>query len=358
MPNIAFFIYDISLVGGTERVASVIINELAKRNHNVHVLSLNGDPDRVFFPLEPGVSITSLYMDDLKGIQKVINSQRGIRQWVKSKHIDTFVTIESNMAVHSVPALAFTGIRHVVWEHFNFKVNLGLASRSLARQLSLCFADRIVTLTARDMQFWKQGAWYRNAQLAHIPNPMFLEERQVNENPTRTVISVGRLTFQKGFDLLLDAWSLLPPQLRKEWKLLIIGDGEARLLLEKRIMELGIGDSVELVGATKSVFTYFETASVYCLSSRFEGLPMVLLEALAFHLPIVAFDCDTGPGELVENGRNGMLVEAGKVGKMADSLATIMEDDGLRGRMRNYKSQKFPLLELGTIIEQWDQILN
>ncbi|WP_342089266.1 glycosyltransferase family 4 protein [Dyadobacter sp. OTU695] len=358
MPNIVFFIYDISSVGGTERVASVIINELAKRNYNVCLLSLNGDPDKVFFPLEPGVNIASLHMDKRKGIKKVISSQRRIRQWVKNYPVDTFVTIESNMAMHSVPALAFTGIRHVVWEHFNFRVNLGRASRSLARQLSLCFADSIVTLTARDMQFWKQGAWYQNAQLVHIPNPMFLEEQQVNENPARTVISVGRLTFQKGFDLLVDAWGLLPPQLRREWKLLIIGDGEAKPLLEKKIEELGIGDSVELVGATNAVFSYFENASVYCLSSRFEGLPMVLLEALAFRLPIVAFDCDTGPGELVEDNRNGMLVEAGEVSKMADSLATVMQDDKLRERMRNYKSQKVPLLELSNIVAQWNHVLN
>lgn len=114
---------------------------------------------------------------------------------------------------------------------------------------------------------------------------------------------------------MVDAWGLLPPQLRREWKLLIIGDGEAKPLLEKKIEELGIGDSVELVGATNAVFSYFESVSVYCLSSRFEGLPMVLLEASAFRLPIVAFDCDTGPGELVEDNRNGMLVEAGEVNK-------------------------------------------
>lgn len=153
MPNIAFFIYNITLVGGTERVASVIVNELAKRNYNIHLLSLNGNPSDVFFPLEPNVNVTSLHMDKVNGVQKVLRSRRRIRKLVKNYSIDTFITVESNMAIHSVPSLAFTGVRHVVWEHFNFKVSLGLASRSLARQLSLCFADRIVTLTARDTHF-------------------------------------------------------------------------------------------------------------------------------------------------------------------------------------------------------------
>lgn len=357
MPNIVFFIYNISAVGGTERVASIIINELAKRNYNVHVLGLYGDPGKVFFPFETNVQVTSLHIDDMKGVSKILYSQHRIRQFINRNQIDTFVTVESIMATYSVPSLAFTGIRHVVWEHFNFKVNLGIAARSFARQLALCFADRIVTLTARDVQFWKQGAWYRNAELVHIPNPMFLEEQKLNENPSRTVISVGRLTFQKGFDLLVDAWAGVPAGLRKEWKLLIIGDGEDKPLLEKKIAELGLEDSVELIGATKAVFAYFEKASVYCLSSRFEGLPMVLLEALAFHLPIVAFDCDTGPEELIEHGENGILVEAGNVNKLSESLTALMQDDSLRDRMRKYKSQKLRTLELGGIVEQWSRVL-
>lgn len=357
MPNIVFFIYNISAVGGTERVASIIINELAKRNYNVHVLGLYGDPGKVFFPFETNVQVTSLHIDDMKGVSKILYSQHRIRQFINRNQIDTFVTVESIMATYSVPSLAFTGIRHVVWEHFNFKVNLGIAARSFARQLALCFADRIVTLTARDVQFWKKGAWYRNAELVHIPNPMFLEEQKLNENPSKTVISVGRLTFQKGFDLLVDAWAGVPAGLRKEWKLLIIGDGEDKPLLEKKIAELGLEDSVELIGATKAVFAYFEKASVYCLSSRFEGLPMVLLEALAFHLPIVAFDCDTGPEELIEHGENGILVEAGNVNKLSESLTALMQDDSLRDRMRKYKSQKLRTLELGGIVEQWSRVL-
>ncbi|SDE29860.1 Glycosyltransferase involved in cell wall bisynthesis [Dyadobacter soli] len=358
MSSIVFFINNISSVGGTERIFLGIINELAKRNHSIHLLGLKGDPGNIFFPLEPNVAVTGLRIDDKKGFAKALYAQRKIRQLVKSNHIDTFVTIESNLAVHSVPSLAFTGVRHVVWEAFNFKVNLGRTSRSLARQLSLCFADTIVTQTARDIKFWEQGAWYRNAKLAHISNPMFLEEQKVSENPSKTVISVGRLNYQKGFDLLIDTWNQLPEPLRKEWKLLIIGDGKDRPALEKKISDLGIGESIELVGATKAVFKYFEKASIYCLSSRFEGLPMVLLEALAFHLPIVAFDCDTGPEELIEDGQNGILVEAENVSKLAKSLATLMEDDSLRARMRSYKSQRLPLLEQDLIITQWDQILS
>ncbi|WP_353721893.1 glycosyltransferase family 4 protein [Dyadobacter sp. 676] len=357
MPNIVFFIYNIAAVGGTERVASVIINELARKGYNVHVLGLYGDPEKVFFPYEPTVRVTSLHIDNLKGVRKILYSQHRIRQFVNSNHIDTFVTVESIMATYSVPSLALTGIRHVVWEHFNFKVSLGIAARSLARQLALCFADHIVTLTARDRQFWNEGAWRRRAELVHIPNPMFLEERTPSENPSKTVISVGRLTFQKGFDLLIDTWARVPAILRQEWKLLIIGDGEDKPLIEKKVAELGIGQSVELVGATKEVFKYFENASIYCLSSRFEGLPMVLLEALAFHLPIVAFDCDTGPGELVENGKNGILVEAGNVPALARSLASLMQDDELRERMRHYQSQRLGTLELEGIMDQWYNIL-
>lgn len=357
MPNIVFFVYNISAVGGTERVASIIINELARRNYKIHVLGLYGDPEKIFFPFEPAVKVTSLHIEKLKGIAKVLYSVRKIRQFVDSNHIDTFVTVESIMATYSVPALAMTGIRHVVWEHFNFKVNLGIPARSFARQLALMFAKTVVTLTARDVRFWQEGAWYRNAELVHIPNPMFLEMREVPAKSSKTVISVGRMTAQKGFDLLIEAWHEISGDARADWKLLIIGDGEDRPLLQKKIEEYGLERSVTLIGATKEVFAYFEDASIYCLSSRFEGLPMVLLEALAFRLPIVAFDCDTGPEELVEQNRNGLLVEAGNVPKLAEALAKLMQDDALRARMRSHQSQSIQSLDLPSIIQQWQKIV-
>ncbi|GGM77334.1 putative glycosyltransferase [Dyadobacter beijingensis] len=354
--NVVFFIYNISAVGGTERVASVIINELAKRNYHIHVLGLYGDPEKIFFPFEPSVKVTSLHIEHLKGVKKVLYSTRKIREFVRNNHIDTFVTVESIMATYSVPALAMTGIKHVVWEHFNFKVNLGIAARSFARQLALLFADKIITLTARDIQFWKQGAWYRKAQLVHIPNPMFLEIRDVPANPSRTVISVGRVTAQKGFDLLIDAWHEISEDDRTGWKLLVIGDGEETPMLREKIAAYRLESSVSLIGATKQVFAYFEDASIYCLSSRFEGLPMVLLEALAFKLPIVAFDCDTGPEELVEQGKNGLLVQPGNVPRLAEALATLMRNDALRAEMRAYESQSIKLLNLPSIIQQWQKI--
>lgn len=357
MPNIVFFIYNITAGGGTERVASVIINELSRRGYNIHVLGLYGDPEAIFFPFDPAVRVTSLHIEDKKGIQKILYSTGKIRQFVNSNHIDTFVTVESIMATYSVPALAMKRIRHIVWEHFNFKVSLGIPARSFARQLALIFADKIITLTSRDIKFWKDGAWLRRAELVHIANPMFLELQPISANPSKTVISAGRITPQKGFDLLIDAWHGISDELRNEWKLLIIGDGEDKILLEKKIAEGGLADSVCLIGATKEIFKYFQEASVYCLSSRFEGLPMVLLEALAFRVPIVAFDCDTGPEELIEEGKNGLLVEAGNVRKLSESLARLMKDDALRQQMRLHQSDKLKPLNLTSIISQWQKVV-
>jgi glycosyltransferase involved in cell wall biosynthesis len=357
MPNIVFFIYNITASGGTERVASVIVNELSRKGYNVHVLGLLGAPEAVFFPFDPAVRVTSLHIEDKKGIQKILYSIGKIRQFVTSNHIDTFITVESIMATYSIPALATTRIRHIVWEHFNFKVNLGIAARSFARQLALFFADKIITLTSRDIKFWKDGAWFHRAELVHIANPMFLELQDIPEKTSKTVISAGRITPQKGFDLLIDAWHEISGELRNEWKLLIIGDGEDKELLENKIAALDLANSVSLISATKDIFSYFQQASIYCLSSRFEGLPMVLLEALAFRVPIVAFDCDTGPEELIEDGKNGLLVEPGNVRKLSESLARLMTDDALRQQMRLHKSDKLKPLNLTSIISQWQKVV-
>ena len=112
---------------------------------------------------------------------------------------------------------------------------------------------------------------------------------------------------QKGFDLLLEAWHRLENE-KQDWHLKIVGDGPDKAKLESMIDTYNLHESVTLIPFQKNVIPLYQSASYYCLSSRFEGLPMVLLEAQACGLPCIAFDCDTGPSEIIKNRINGYLV--------------------------------------------------
>src|SRR5690606_35159141 len=127
----------------------------------------------------------------------------------------------------------------------------------------------------------------------------------------RRFLAIGRLTPQKGFDLLLNAWAQLKGR-REGWSLRIVGSGEEQQALERQIQQLADPESVELLPATSGVVEHLAAASAFVLSSRYEGLPVVLLEALSCGLACIAFDCPTGPGEVLGGQSNG-LVPAGDV---------------------------------------------
>jgi glycosyltransferase involved in cell wall biosynthesis len=146
----------------------------------------------------------------------------------------------------------------------------------------------------------------------------------------RHVLAAGRLTPQKGFDLLVEAWAELASA-HSDWTLRICGKGSLRKDLRRQIARSGLGDSIELPGA-RDVDEEMRNASIFVLSSRYEGFPLVLLEAMSAGMAVVAFDCPTGPGEIIRNGENGILVPDGDAVGLSEGIRTMIEHEELRRR--------------------------
>jgi len=311
MKNICFLINNMSNSGGTERVTSIISNELINYKYNVSILSVS-DCQKPFFNVNDSIKIFSLYPNNIPLRKIFTNSFKTIwllRNFVILNKIDTLIVVDSIFCLFTVPALAKLNIKHICWEHFNFKVNFNTKLTYLARRWAARYCNYIVTLTKRDKYLWEEGLKVVNAKIVPIANPVTYE---INENMAsmshKRILAVGRLTYQKGFDLLLDAWADFCKK-DSEWILRIIGQGKEESSLKLKAKNLKISDRIEFIKATKSIEYYYKTSSFFCMSSRFEGLPMVLLEAQAYGLPIISFDCDTGPSELIEHNINGYLVQ-------------------------------------------------
>jgi glycosyltransferase involved in cell wall biosynthesis len=154
-----------------------------------------------------------------------------------------------------------------------------------------------------------------------IPNPNSLDSPQVNDIKFRekTVLAVGRLSYQKGFDLLIEAWNKVGAH-EEGWKLQIVGSGEEDEKLYRLVKNLNLDSSLEFIPATKNIEQYYPKASFFVLSSRYEGYPLVLVEAMGFSLPCIAFDCKTGPREIIGNHKDGLLVETGNVTELAEQI--------------------------------------
>ncbi|CAN5740196.1 glycosyltransferase family 4 protein [soil metagenome] len=147
-----------------------------------------------------------------------------------------------------------------------------------------------------------------------------------------TVLAVGRCVAQKGFDLLLAAWHTVAARVPSA-RLRIVGDGPLQASLEQRAAQLGITDRIEWIAPTEHIERHYREAAVFVLPSRYEGMPLVLLEAQALGVPAVAFDCPTGPREIIESGVTGLVVPALDVPALAEALQTLLTQPALRERM-------------------------
>ena len=187
--------------------------------------------------------------------------------------------------------------------------------------------DKFVVLTEED-----KGYWGNLPNITVIPNANTFATPQTAALENKKVIAVGRYTHQKGFERLIEAWHILSPEF-PDWKLDIIGDGEERDKLQQLICSYHLEEQVSLASPTKSIDKVYLDASVLAMSSRYEGLPMVLIEAQAFGLPIVSFACKCGPKDIVADGETGFLVEENDIEGLARQLAKVMKDKNLRRQM-------------------------
>lgn len=170
------------------------------------------------------------------------------------------------------------------------------------------------------------------------------------------IVAAGRLTGQKGFDLLLDAFAPLAAE-HPAWRLRIHGGGPRRAALERQIARLGLEGRAELAGPTRAMGPALAQGSVFALSSRFEGFGMVIVEAMSKGLPVVSFDCPRGPGEIIEHERDGLLVPGEDVAGMTAALRRLVEDPALRRRLGEGALAKAQAFSEDRARARWERLL-
>ena len=218
--------------------------------------------------------------------------------------------------------------------------------------------DRFVVLTQEDKALWGQ-----DPNISVIPNPSPFPSGTVSLDLTvpkeKIVLAAGRLTSQKGFDRLIRAWKLVPKSLKeKGWRLVIAGSGEDEGMLRKLITDLSLEHSVRLLTGSNDMGGLYASASLYAMTSRYEGLPMVLIEAQSAGLPIVAMTCKCGPRDVVTDGVDGCLVPDGDVEAMASALSDLMRSDVVRGRMSAAALESSKRYDIHTVISYWKELFD
>jgi glycosyltransferase involved in cell wall biosynthesis len=252
-----------------------------------------------------------------------------------------------------VASIAPDSLVKVAQEHMNLATHRAGVRKAILRGYGAL--DAIVTLTERDLDEYRASIG-QGPVLDSIPNATPDTGDARSDGSSRTVIAAGRLTRQKSFSFLIEAFVQVAAR-HPDWQLQICGDGPRREHLETLIDKLDAGANVTLAGRVLEMNSAMAKASIFALSSRFEGFPMVLLEAMSIGLPVVSFDCPTGPREIVESGRNGLLVPEQDVDALAAALIEMIEDDELRRRCSEGALETAERYSLDVIGPRWEELL-
>ena len=234
---------------------------------------------------------------------------------------------------------------------YNRKRLLGLADRIRTKQDEKLVRrfDNFIVLTRQDAEMWGDLP-----NLSVMPNAAVTMPHIPHKYGNHRVIAVGRLDYQKGFDRLLDAWALLPKQLRETWRLDIFGQGEWEEKLKNQIQTLGIGDSAAVNKPTNQIFNEYAASDFLVMTSHYEGFPMVMIEAMACGLPTVCFDFLCGPRDIIANGINGLIVPEGDLQAFANAMQRLMENPEELEHMSAQATKISEVYAQNTIMKRWE----
>ncbi|WP_233882880.1 glycosyltransferase family 4 protein [Paraburkholderia flagellata] len=353
--TVCFFFQNFNGFGGAERSAISVANGLAEAGFDVTLLSLAsiGSP---FFAVDERVRMVSIFEEKTSFKKNYFLILHEIRKLLRKLKVDVWVDVDPIMCLFSTAALSFCNVKRVAWEHFNLTNDLGRRERRWGRWLAARYSDVVVVLTRQDQEMWITNLKpYATVEVVYNPCPFEGELVTAGDVKENMVLSVGRLVELKGYDLLIEAWKVTCGDNTRcaGWTLVIVGDGPEEGRLKSLSKQIGVADSVVFAGKQSDVARYYRSADIYCLSSRAEGLPMVLIEAQAYGLPIVAFDCLTGPAEIVSDGRDGILVKPGDIHGLAQAMSILIDDRNRRLNMSSASRTASSRFDRNEIIKQW-----
>jgi glycosyltransferase involved in cell wall biosynthesis len=386
LPRIRFLLMNAYTVGGTIRTTFTMADELAKRGHDVEIISvyrLREPPPAMTVP--PGVRLVCL-TDLTKANKQRLAAGRDpvsrLRTWLvrrPSKLISSndyryenfnlltdvnllrfLASVKDGILISTRPGLNLLTARLVPGQVVRVgqdHVNLTSYMQSLREQMKLFYPrlDMVSALTPATAQKYRKML-PRKVRVECFPNAVPDLNGAHAKLDAKVVVAAGRLTRQKGFDRLLPAWRELAAS-HPDWKLEIYGDGRERDALQEQIDELGIGASARLAGYTPRLHDELARASLYVMTSREEGFPMVLIEAMGAGLPAVSVDCETGPREIITDGVDGYIVPEDDQPALVARMSELMDDADKRRSFGAAARRVVEVYDAATIAERWETVL-
>lgn len=353
--NVGFLFTTLS-EGGIGRVTSIVMNGLVERSDfkifgyryapslKPDLYTLNGNII-IQYLLEEHVAMHNALIK--KGLVRKLNRK------LKEDEIDVLVACGDLHYPAALLAAIFTNTKVICWDHTGPRVSSDVRFQRLSKKIFLQFSKYNLLLTRSALDFYNKH--YFNRQNFQIYNPIDpkLERSEPSYNiASHKIISVGRLIYQKNFERLLEiAKNVLPDY--PDWSWDIYGDGPEKEQLLRKCYDEGLDQQVHFKGTVANLYDLYPEYAMIVMTSRYEGFPMTLLEAASNGMPMIAFDVETGPNEIIINGMNGFLIESTCDEEMIRSIRRLLNNDALRFRMAKKSYETSLTFRQEEVLKQW-----
>lgn len=376
--------FNVCGMGGVARSVAIVANALAEEHH-VEILSVLRTHATSTFPLDERVKVTTLFDDTGGGRQwrqenpwhpravaaarpatdPVLRRAPRFNGLAEERLLKSLAALDTDVLISTRPTLHHAAREHtppgvgvVGWDHLNFQTRYGHKRMAALLDDVVPRLDAWVTLTEADRRDYRARLGARAPRIEVIRNSSGWEAPSARPpRASRTVVAAGRLDRVKGFDRAIEAWRPLRDT-HPAWQLHIYGSGGERANLQRQVEEEGLSGHVHLKGYTKDFQRVLREAELFLMTSRAEGFPMVLLEAMSQGTPLVSLDCPRGPAEIIDQGSNGLIVPDGDVAGVSAALARLMDDDVLRARMGERAQQDSRGYEVDVIVRRWSELID
>ena len=375
--KIVYCIPSLHIHGGVERVISKKASYMADvLGHEVYVIMTDAKDKKPFFPLSPKVK--QIQLDE--NFEELWNKPLCKKIYLYEKHLHNYKRKLTQCLMEIKPDITISTLRreinflcdikdgskkigemHVNREEFrNLNQDKGANFIKKAIQFiwtkqllsSLRKLDYFVVLTEKDKTKWTE---LDSEKVVAIPNPLYFYADMPEPCQEKRVVAVGRFCYQKGFDMLIDCWKIIVER-HPDWRLNIYGDDGEKI--RNYIESRNLSDYISIHGVTSNIQQALSGNSIFVLSSRFEGFGMVITEAMACGIPAVSFDCHFGPSDIIQDGIDGLLVEAGNIIDLAEKICDLIEHEDKRKQMGQKAYQNIKRFHIDQIGQKWDNLFD
>lgn len=355
--KICFVVHNFADYGGVGVVAANLADAFAER-YSVSLVSLLDDGRPAAYHLADRVR----YIKLLRGEFRLRNQQRKlfkkIRRMLKKEEIDVAVILGHYTGFLMSPVRPFVKTRFVFCDHGALMNQWDDRKNRAMRRLSAMVCDKVITLTERTKEDYIKRFHMRRDRVDCIYNwiDQELSEPETYDIQSKRIVSAGRFGIEKGFDLMVRIFEIVVRR-HPDWHLDLYGDGEMFDEVDVYVREHNLSENVHLMGFYDNVREVFGKYAFYAMPSYREGLPVVLLEAKCCRLPIVSFDILTGPGEIIRDGVDGLLIPPYDTECFADAVSFLMDNPEKRKEMSGHSQENLNLFSRETIFRQWEQLI-